>query len=199
MFPSFLQVKLSLRDDLVLTSGSINIHHHHRQHHPPPPSSRRSYDSPSSSSPASSNNDPPPPPISHSVASFAPLPPPLPPHFNSPVKQRPLGVPQPPPAPPKPGIFGSLAEAAVHSPVPSMTVVACRQQEQIAEDRPVDDPSMNTLSGKIKAFENMGHFAQAQRILEVQEAENARVGVTKSVQWSRVVLWDLEPQWKPAA
>lgn len=190
MFPSFLQVKLSLRDDLVLTSGSINIHHHHRQHHPPPPSSRRSYDSPSSSSPASSNNDPPPPPISHLVASFAPLPPPLPPHFNSPGKQRPLGVPQPPPPPPKPGIFGSLAEAAVHSPVPlpSMTMVACRQQEQIAEDSPVDDPSMKTFLGKIKAFEKMDHLARAQRILEVQEAENARVGLTKSVQWSCVVL-----------
>lgn len=198
MFPSFLQVKLSLRDDLVLTSGSINIHHHHRQHHPPPPSSRRSYDSPSSSSPASSNNDPPPPPISHLVA---PHPPPLPPHFNSPGKHRPLGVPQPPPPPPKPGIFGSLTEAAVHSPVSlsSMTVVACRQQEQIAEDSPVDDPSMKTFLGKVKAFEKMEHLARAQRLLEVQEAENARVGVTKSVQWSCVVLRDLEQQRKPAA
>lgn len=187
--PLLCQVKLSLRDDPVLASGSTNIHHHHRQHHPPPPSSRRSYDSPSSSSPASSNNDPPPP-ISHSAASFPPLPPPLAHHFNSSGKLRPLGAPQPPPVP-KPSSFGSIAEAAVHSPValPSATVVACRQQEEAAEDSPVEDPSMKSFLGKIKAFEKMDHFARAQRILEVQEAQNARVGVAQCFHWSSVVSW----------
>lgn len=171
------QVKLSLRDSPVLVSGSSNPHHRHRQHHPPPPSSSRSYESPSSSSPASSNNDPPPP-ISHSAASLCQMPSPPAHHFNSCSKLRPLAVPQPPP-PPKPSSFGSTAEAAVHHvALPSAAMVACRQQGEAAEDSPVDDPSMRTFLGKIKAFEKMDHFARAQRILEVQEAQNARVGRT---------------------
>lgn len=173
--PLLGQVKLSLREDPVLISGSTNPHHHHRQHHPPPPSSSRSYDSPSSSSPASSNNDPPPP-ISRSAASSGPLPPPPAHHFNSCGKLRPLGAPQPPPVP-KPSSFGSTAEVAVHSPLAlsSATVAACRLQQEAAEDSPVEDPSMRSFLGKIKAFEKMDHFARAQRILEVQEAHNARV------------------------
>ena len=99
-------------------------------------------------------------------------------HFNSCSKLRPLAVPQPPP-PPKPSSFGSTVEAAVHHvALPSAAMVACRQQEEEADDIPVDDPSMRTFLGKIKAFEKMDHFARAQRILEVQEAQNARVGRT---------------------
>ncbi|XP_051278111.1 tight junction protein ZO-2 isoform X3 [Dicentrarchus labrax] len=177
--PPQLLVKLSLRDDPVLISGSNNPHHHHRQHHPPPPSSSRSYDSPSSSSPASSNNDPPPP-ISRSAASSGPLPPHPALHFNSCGKLRPLGVPQPPPAP-KLSLCGSTAEPAVHSPVAlqSATVLACRQQQGAVEDSPVEDPSMKSFLGKIKAFEKMDHFARAQRILEVQEAQNARLEISQ--------------------
>lgn len=66
-----------------------------------------------------------------------------------------------------------MAEAAVHS----HTVVTCRQQGEAAEDSPVEDPSMKSFLGKIKAFEKLDHFARAQRILEVQEAQNARVGI----------------------
>lgn len=189
ILPLLRQVKLSLRDDPAHTLGSTNIHHHHRQHHPPPPSSCRSYDSPSSSSPASSNNDPPPP-ISHSAATFTPLPPPLAHHFNSSGKLQPLGVPQPPPVP-KLSSFGSITEAAVHSPVvlPSATMVACRKQEEATEDGPVEDPSMRSFLGKIKAFEKMDHFARARRILDVQEAQNARVGAALCFHWSSVVSW----------
>ncbi|XP_033476110.2 tight junction protein ZO-2b isoform X2 [Epinephelus lanceolatus] len=180
--PAFLtdsKVKLSLRDDPVLLSGSTNPHHHHRHHHPPPPSSSRSYDSPSSSSPASSNNDPPPP-ISRSAASSGP--PPLPPahHFNSSNKLWPLGAPQPPTTP-KPSSCGSTAEAAVHSPaaLPSAIVAACRQQGETAQDSSVEDPSMRSFLGKIKAFEKMDHFARAQRMLELQEAQNARLEIAQ--------------------
>ncbi|XP_044053726.1 tight junction protein ZO-2-like isoform X2 [Siniperca chuatsi] len=180
--PVFLpdnKVRLSLRDDPVLLSGSINPHHHHRQHHPPTPSSSQSYDSPSSSSPASSNNDHPLP-ISHSAASSGPLPPLPAHHFNSCGKLRPLGAPQPPTAP-KRSNCGSTAEAAVHSPValPSATVAACRQQEVAAEDSPVEDPSMKSFLGKIKAFEKMDHFARVRRMLEVQEAQNARLEIAQ--------------------
>lgn len=180
--PAFLpdnKVKLSLRDDVGLVLGSTNPHHHHRHHHPPPPSSSRSYDSPSSSSPASSNNDPPPP-ISRSPATSGPLPPPPAHHFNSSGKLRPLGPPQPPPVP-RLSSCGNTVEAAVHPRVvlPSVTKAACRQQEDASEDSPVEDPSMRTFLGKIKAFEKMDHFARAQRILEMQEAQNARMEISQ--------------------
>lgn len=173
ILPLLGQVKLSLKDDPVLLSGSINPHHHHRQHHPPTPSSSQSYDSPSSSSPASSNHDPPLP-TSHSAVSSGRLPPPPAHHFNSCGKLRPLGA-------PKPSSCGSTAEAAVHSPValPSATVAACRQQEVAAKDNPAEDPAMKSFLGKIKAFEKMDHFARVQRMLEVQEAQNARVGIAQ--------------------
>ncbi|KAK2902566.1 tight junction protein ZO-2-like [Channa argus] len=180
--PVFLQdskVKMSLRDELILISGSINPHHHPRQHHPPPPSSSRSYDSPSSSSPASSNNDPPPP-ISRSSASCGP--PPLPPahHLNSFGKLRHLGPIQPP-ASPKPGSSRSTTEAAVHSPValPSLAIVACRQHEEVADENYAEDPSTRSFLGKLKAFEKMDHFARAQRVLEIQEAQNARLEIAQ--------------------
>ncbi|XP_063753655.1 tight junction protein ZO-2-like isoform X3 [Eleginops maclovinus] len=173
-----LLVKLSLRDDPALLSGSTNPHHHHRQHHPPPPSSSRSYDSPSSSSPASSNNDPPPL-IPRSAPSSGPLP--LPPahHFNSCSKMWPVRVPQTP-AVHKPSSCGGTAEATVHSPgaLPSALVAACRQQEE-ARESPGEDPSLRSFSGKIKAFEKMDHFARAHRILELQEAQNARLEIAQ--------------------
>lgn len=141
-----LQVKLPLRDDPP-----------YRQHHPPPPSSSRSYDSPSSSSPASSNNDPPPP-ISRSAASFSRLPTPPPLNFNSSGKLWPPGALPPPPPP-------CVAEAAGHSPG-----TLTREEEA-----GVEDPSMRSFLGKIKAFEKMDHFARARRILEMQQAQNAKV------------------------
>ncbi|XP_068166039.1 tight junction protein ZO-2b isoform X2 [Antennarius striatus] len=169
--PVFLteKVKLSLRDDPLLLSGSTSPHHRHRQHPPPPPSSSRSYDSPSSSSPASSNNDPPPP-ISRSAASSGP--PPLPPahHFSSGSKPRPLGVPQPPPVPQPSGFGGTTMENAEQSLTarPSTAAAACRQQDESVEESPVEDPSMRSFMGKIKAFEKMDHFARAQRLLEME-------------------------------
>lgn len=179
MLPFIFQVKLSLRDDPVLLSGSINPHHHPRQRHPPPPSSSRSYDSPSSSSPASSNNDPPPP-ISRSAASCGPPPPPTPPahNLNSFGKSRPLGALQPPTLP-KPSGCGSTAQTAVHLPVvlPGATVPSS------ADDGSVDDPSMRSFLGKIKAFEKMDHFARSQRMLELQEAQSARVGTVQGSLW----------------
>ncbi|KAK2837058.1 hypothetical protein Q5P01_014270 [Channa striata] len=183
--PVFLQdskVKVSLRDDLVLISGSINPHHHTRsQHHPPPPSSSRSYDSPSSSSPASSNNDPPPP-VSRSAAACGPPPPPPALHLNSFGKLRPLGAPQPPVSP-KLGSCGGTTEAAVHSPValPNVALAAGGQQEEAADDSFAEDPSMKSFLGKIKAFEKMDHFARAQRVLELQEAQKARLEITQKL------------------
>ncbi|XP_058491485.1 tight junction protein ZO-2-like isoform X3 [Solea solea] len=157
------KVKLSLRDDPVFVSGVINPHHHPRLHHSPPPSSSRSYDSPSSSSPASSNNDPLPP-VSHSAASYAPLPPPPLHHlsFSRPQHLGALQLPALPPPPPPEGVGRP-----------------CGRQEAV-EDGSVDEPSMRSFLGKIKAFEKMDHFARAHRLLEIQEAQNARLEIVQT-------------------
>ncbi|KAM8887034.1 tight junction protein 2-like isoform 4-T4 [Spinachia spinachia] len=167
--PIFLtdnKVKRSLRDDPNLVPGSVNPHHHHRQHHPPTPSSSRSYDSPSSSSPASSNNDPPPL-IPHSAASSAL--PPLPPAHNF----SPGGKTWPPGQHAAHGAGNCGTEAGVRPPV----AASKQQQQEAARDGPVEDPSLRSFVGKIKAFEKMDHFARAQRLLELQEAQNARLEI----------------------
>lgn len=166
MIPFLAQVKLSLRDGPLFVSGSINPHHHPCQQHPAPLSSSRSYDSPSSSSPASSNNDPPPP-ISHSAVLPSLSATPQVHHFSSLNILRPLRALQPP---------ASLVETTVHPLVVPPSVVPCKQQEEPANDSPAEDPSMKSFLGKIKAFEKMDHVARAQRMLELQEAQNARVG-----------------------
>ncbi|XP_016121102.1 tight junction protein ZO-2-like, partial [Sinocyclocheilus grahami] len=43
---------------------------------------------------------------------------------------------------------------------------------------PVVDPANHTFRGKVKAFEQMDHLARAKRMLELQEAEQARVCVS---------------------
>uniref|UniRef100_A0A8D0AX38 Tight junction protein 2b (zona occludens 2) n=1 Tax=Sander lucioperca TaxID=283035 RepID=A0A8D0AX38_SANLU len=83
------------------------------------------------------------------------------------------------PAAPRPGSGGSTVEASLHSPVPLPSAMGCRQQEEATKDSPVDDPSLRSFLGKIKAFEKMDHFARAQRMLELQEAQNARLEIAQ--------------------
>ncbi|CAL9683227.1 unnamed protein product [Knipowitschia caucasica] len=42
-----------------------------------------------------------------------------------------------------------------------------------------EDPDTKTFRGKIQAFEKMDHLARAQRLLELQEAENARLEIAQ--------------------
>uniref|UniRef100_A0A8C1DJ77 Tight junction protein 2b (zona occludens 2) n=1 Tax=Cyprinus carpio carpio TaxID=630221 RepID=A0A8C1DJ77_CYPCA len=42
-----------------------------------------------------------------------------------------------------------------------------------------DDPSQRTFLGKVKAFEQMDHLARTQRVLEIQEAQNARLEIAQ--------------------
>uniref|UniRef100_A0A4W5KHU5 Tight junction protein 2b (zona occludens 2) n=1 Tax=Hucho hucho TaxID=62062 RepID=A0A4W5KHU5_9TELE len=42
-----------------------------------------------------------------------------------------------------------------------------------------EDPSLKSFLGKIKAFEKMDHFARTQRMLELQEAQNARLEIAQ--------------------
>ncbi|XP_055360678.1 tight junction protein ZO-2-like isoform X1 [Betta splendens] len=154
------KVKLVLRDDPVLPSGAIHPHHHRGQHNPPPPSCGRSYESPSSSSPASSNNEPPPP-----VSRLAP---PTPPshHLNSFGKPRSLGGLQAATLP-------KCREPGVQVPAAPPTGSSTRG------DGSVQDPSTRSFLGKIEAFEKMDHFARSQRLLELQEAHNARLEISQ--------------------
>ncbi|KAG7240846.1 hypothetical protein INR49_023420 [Caranx melampygus] len=47
-------------------------------------------------------------------------------------------------------------------------------EEKSPEKEEEEDPANKSFLGKIKAFEKMDHLARAQRMLELQEAENAR-------------------------
>ncbi|XP_061842569.1 tight junction protein ZO-2b isoform X1 [Nerophis lumbriciformis] len=175
--PVFLtdsKVKLSLKEESILLSGS-EVPHQHRQHQPAPQSSGQNYDSPSSSSPASSNNDPPPP-IPRSTHSSGPPPPPPPPPalLNSFGKPQTLGAAKPHWAT-KP-IIRTMVEKAVPSSAPSET---CWQREEATQDSKTEDPSMKSFMGKVQALEKMDHFARAHRMLQLQEAHNARVEIAQ--------------------
>ncbi|KAG8010877.1 Tight junction protein ZO-2, partial [Nibea albiflora] len=50
-------------------------------------------------------------------------------------------------------------------------------EEQTPETQ--EDPANKSFLGKIKAFEKMDHLARAQRMLELQEAENARLEIAQ--------------------
>lgn len=128
------------------------------------PPSGRGYDS-HSSSPASSS-DPPPPPRSASTL------------LNSFGKARPLGAHPPPPVALKPS-YGPQQDAPTHpGGPPSAPTAPSREPEAMVEESP-EDPSLKSFLGKIKAFEKMDHFARAQRILELQEAQNARLEIAQ--------------------
>uniref|UniRef100_A0A3Q3FWA4 Tight junction protein 2a (zona occludens 2) n=1 Tax=Labrus bergylta TaxID=56723 RepID=A0A3Q3FWA4_9LABR len=61
---------------------------------------------------------------------------------------------------------------------PSMS----RLNQTPEEQRPLteeEDPANKSFLGKIKAFEKMDHLARAQRMLELQEAENARLEIAQ--------------------
>lgn len=76
--------------------------------------------------------------------------------LDSPAKAKPA----PPPTPLKPAHASRSSRGLINSEPPT--------------DSP-EDPSQRSFLGKVKAFEQMDHFARSQRVLEIQEAQNARV------------------------
>ncbi|XP_022072784.2 tight junction protein ZO-2a isoform X2 [Acanthochromis polyacanthus] len=54
-----------------------------------------------------------------------------------------------------------------------------QSSEEQSPGREEEDPSNKSFLGKIKAFEKMDHLARAQRLLELQEAENARLEIAQ--------------------
>lgn len=81
---------------------------------------------------------------------------------DSPAKNKPL----PPPPALKPNFASRSSRGLVNSP-------PIRDSEPLVDS--LDDPSQRSFRGKVKAFEQMDHFARTQRVLEIQEAQNARV------------------------
>uniref|UniRef100_A0A671PQC0 Tight junction protein ZO-2-like n=1 Tax=Sinocyclocheilus anshuiensis TaxID=1608454 RepID=A0A671PQC0_9TELE len=81
---------------------------------------------------------------------------------DSPAKTKPL----PPPTALKPTYVSRSSRGLVNSP-------PVRDRKPL-EDSP-DNPSQRSFLGKVKAFEKMDHLARTQRVLEIQEAQNARL------------------------
>nr|XP_020470771.1 tight junction protein ZO-2 isoform X2 [Monopterus albus] len=59
---------------------------------------------------------------------------------------------------------------------PTIPLLNQPPEEQSSEK---EDPANKSFMGKIRAFEKMDHLARAQRILELQEAENARLEIAQ--------------------
>uniref|UniRef100_A0A8C7C7W7 Tight junction protein 2b (zona occludens 2) n=1 Tax=Oncorhynchus kisutch TaxID=8019 RepID=A0A8C7C7W7_ONCKI len=113
------------------------------------PPPSRGYDS-HSSSPASD-----PPPLTRTLNSFG--------------KAKPLA---PPPIAIKPS-YNTQDTTCSTAP----NTAAFRGPEEPGESP--EDPSLKSFLGKIKAFEKMDHFARTQRMLELQEAQNARLEIAQ--------------------
>uniref|UniRef100_A0A672KUT9 Tight junction protein ZO-2-like n=1 Tax=Sinocyclocheilus grahami TaxID=75366 RepID=A0A672KUT9_SINGR len=80
---------------------------------------------------------------------------------DSPAKTKP----PPPPTVLKPTYVSRTSRGLLNSP-------PVRDSEPL-EDSP-DDPSKRSFLGKVKVFEQMDHLARTQKVLEIQEAQNAR-------------------------
>uniref|UniRef100_A0A6Q2X9C0 Tight junction protein 2b (zona occludens 2) n=1 Tax=Esox lucius TaxID=8010 RepID=A0A6Q2X9C0_ESOLU len=106
---------------------------------------------------------------SHSSSPASSDPPPLPRALNSFGKAKPL-------APAPAGFRPSYNPQDTTSRLAPVTAVS-RVPEQPGGSP--EDPSLRTFLGKIKAFEKMDHFARAQRMLELQEAQNARLEIAQ--------------------
>uniref|UniRef100_A0A671PT28 Tight junction protein ZO-2-like n=1 Tax=Sinocyclocheilus anshuiensis TaxID=1608454 RepID=A0A671PT28_9TELE len=85
---------------------------------------------------------------------------------DSPAKTKPL----PPPTALKPTYVSRSSRGLVNSP-------PVRDRKPL-EDSP-DNPSQRSFLGKVKAFEKMDHLARTQRVLEIQEAQNARMEIAQ--------------------
>ncbi|KAI7797996.1 putative tight junction protein ZO-2-like, partial [Triplophysa rosa] len=84
---------------------------------------------------------------------------------DSPAKTKP----QPPPPALKPALKSRASRGLNSPPI---------KNKEAVEKSP-DDPSQRSFMGKVKAFEQMDHIARSQRVLELQEAQIARVEIAQ--------------------
>ncbi|XP_068191809.1 tight junction protein ZO-2a isoform X3 [Antennarius striatus] len=87
-------------------------------------------------------------------------------HSSSTISSDAVGVNKPLPPPPV-------------ATKPSVTRLNHPPEEQREEVEEEEDPANKSFLGKIKAFEKMDHQARAQRMLELQEAESARLEIAQ--------------------
>uniref|UniRef100_A0A8C1WSP3 Tight junction protein 2b (zona occludens 2) n=1 Tax=Cyprinus carpio TaxID=7962 RepID=A0A8C1WSP3_CYPCA len=85
---------------------------------------------------------------------------------DSPAKTKP----PPPPTPLKPTYVSHTSRGLLNSP-------PVRDSEPL-EDSP-GDPSKRSFLGKVKAFEQMDHLARTQKVLDIQQAQNARLEIAQ--------------------
>uniref|UniRef100_A0AAR2JC52 Tight junction protein 2b (zona occludens 2) n=1 Tax=Pygocentrus nattereri TaxID=42514 RepID=A0AAR2JC52_PYGNA len=96
--------------------------------------------------------------------------------WSSPVSHEPLRThdspskPMPPPIALKPSSVSRVSRGQADSP-------PLRDHEPPGNSP--EDPSQKSFLGKVRAFEKMDHFARAQRMLELQEAQNARLEIAQ--------------------
>uniref|UniRef100_A0AAY4CBS0 Tight junction protein 2b (zona occludens 2) n=1 Tax=Denticeps clupeoides TaxID=299321 RepID=A0AAY4CBS0_9TELE len=62
--------------------------------------------------------------------------------------------------------------------VPAMRFLSFHTHTSAPSKSP-EDPSQKSFLGKVRAFEKMDHFARTQRMLELQEAQNARLEIAQ--------------------
>uniref|UniRef100_A0AAR2LBN7 Tight junction protein 2b (zona occludens 2) n=1 Tax=Pygocentrus nattereri TaxID=42514 RepID=A0AAR2LBN7_PYGNA len=95
---------------------------------------------------------------------------------SNPVSHEPLRThdspskPMPPPIALKPSSVSRVSRGQADSP-------PLRDHEPPGNSP--EDPSQKSFLGKVRAFEKMDHFARAQRMLELQEAQNARLEIAQ--------------------
>ncbi|XP_030622712.1 tight junction protein ZO-2b [Chanos chanos] len=63
------------------------------------------------------------------------------------------------------------------NPIATVDVPPPREHEGVAESP--EDPSQKSFLGKVKAFERLDHYARAQRLVELQEAQSARLEIAQ--------------------
>uniref|UniRef100_A0A8C1DEE1 Tight junction protein 2b (zona occludens 2) n=1 Tax=Cyprinus carpio carpio TaxID=630221 RepID=A0A8C1DEE1_CYPCA len=85
---------------------------------------------------------------------------------DSPAKTKP----PPPPTPLKPTYVSRTSRGLLSSP-------PVRDSKPL-EDSP-GDPSKRSFLGKVKAFEQMDHLARTQKVLDIQQAQNARLEIAQ--------------------
>ncbi|XP_063334966.1 tight junction protein ZO-2a isoform X4 [Pelmatolapia mariae] len=90
-------------------------------------------------------------------------------HSSSTISSDAVGGNKPPPPPVKP-VKPTIARQPVNQ---------SSEDQSPGKDEEEEDPANKSFLGKIKAFEKMDHLARAQRILELQEAENARLEIAQ--------------------
>uniref|UniRef100_A0A8C7CDL4 Tight junction protein 2b (zona occludens 2) n=1 Tax=Oncorhynchus kisutch TaxID=8019 RepID=A0A8C7CDL4_ONCKI len=81
--------------------------------------------------------------------------------------------------PPLTRTLNSFGKAKPLAPPPIAIKPSYNTQDTTCSTAPNTDPSLKSFLGKIKAFEKMDHFARTQRMLELQEAQNARLEIAQ--------------------